>query len=110
MKFQTPTVQRIAGGIHVGLVAVLVAVMAWPDYNLPRRFIEGFQVVGELERTNVYEVQQSPAPVPKADLLAASPSLIRSIEAERPHEEVDFIWESCHNEYKKGFAETPQPR
>ena len=109
-KFQTPTVQRIAGGIHVGLVAVLVAVMAWPDYNLPRRFIEGFQVVGELERTNVYEAQQLPAPLPKADLLAASPSLIRSIEAERPHEEVDFIWESCLKEYKKGFAETPQPR
>ena len=109
-KHQPPSVQRIAGHVHIGLVAVLVIVMAWPDWRLPRRFVEGFQVIGELEPTRIYEHQAHEPPVHKADLLANSEQLIASIEAQRPLEEIDFIWESSLKEEVKGFAGPPQSR
>lgn len=109
-QFQPPSVKRIAGNVNLGLVAVLVILMAWPDWKLPQRFVEGFQVVGELELSHVWEPQALPPPLPKPDLLAASRRLIASVEAERPQEEIAFIWDSCLKEQAKGFAGEPLPR
>ena len=107
---QPPSVAKIACRVHVGLIAVLVLVMGWPDWRLPSRFLDGFQVVGTLERTHIFEEQSLEPPIPKSELLANSLSLIASIETDKPHEEIDFIWESCQKEHTKGFGSDLMPR
>ena len=101
---QPPSVAQIARRMNVGLIAVLVLIMGWPDWRLPGRFFDGFQDVGTLERTHIFEEQTLDPPVPKSDLLAASVDLISSITNDKPHEEIDFIWESCKKEHGKGFG------
>jgi hypothetical protein len=52
-KQQKGTVRKVAGGIHVGFLAVAVILLSWPDYQVPRRYIEGFSCLGLLEETGV---------------------------------------------------------
>ena len=61
-KWRPPTVQAVAQSIHVGLIAVLVLVLRWPDWRLPMRFITGFATTGMLERSGNYDPVDSGAP------------------------------------------------
>ena len=48
---QSPNVRRVAGKLALGLVAVIVLLILWPDGTMPRRFITGFQSINALEET-----------------------------------------------------------
>ena len=48
---QQGTVARVASKMHVALLAVAVILLHWPDANLPRRYITGFQSLGMMEPT-----------------------------------------------------------
>eukprot|EP00971_Amphidinium_carterae_P075263 1487461-Amphidinium_carterae.1 len=41
-----PFLKPIVSEVHIPLLAVLVQLLAWPDWELPLRFILGFLIVG----------------------------------------------------------------
>ena len=43
--WQPESVSRVASGVHVGFLAVMAAVVKWPDTRVAQRFITGFRVV-----------------------------------------------------------------
>ena len=107
---QAPSVARIAGKVHLGLLAVMVVLMEWPDWRLPLRFIGGFRIVGVLERTNIFEPKGFEEPVPKAVLLQNAAKIIASIESSRPSPDAEFLWDSCLKEHEKGFGGPPRDK
>ena len=46
-KQQPVTVHRVAGGVHLGLLAVLAVVIKWPDLQIAKRIVTGLSVIGE---------------------------------------------------------------
>ena len=108
-KQQPQTVKRVAGKVAVGLIAVMALLMQWPDHQLPKWFITGFQAIGDLEITNIWaplEVTVEPqefTPEERREYL-------RSIEARPTDEHTQFIWDSLNEEVKKGVADNQDQR
>ena len=50
---QQGAVAQVATKIHGAFLAVAAILLHWPDVNLPRRYITGFQSLGMLEPTRV---------------------------------------------------------
>ena len=109
VEFQPEHVRKVASGINVVLIAVLVMVMQWPDWTLPSRFVSGFSIIGDLERTGVFRRGESPKELSRSELFAHGQKLVRNLDFEREMEahEQTFLWESVHAEAKKGFCEQP---
>ena len=101
-EHQVPTVRAVAGQIHVGLVAVLVLVLEWPDWEMPARFITGFQTTGTLELSHIYDQATPPEPRRIGEVLAEAPKLLASMQNWPVDPEVDFIWQSAIKERDNG--------
>ena len=59
--------------------------MGWNDFHLPRRFITGFQAVGELEDTHLWTPmypygETRPQPVSEAEILEERRALLREVD------------------------------
>ena len=103
-SFQDPSVAAVAGQINVALIAVLVYVLRWPDTTLPRRFIEGFQVLGAMEVTGVFKPSDFGPIVEKNQLFSDHPTNLRRWNNGRRDENAAFLMQCCHDDHSKGFA------
>ena len=108
--WQSPSVHAVAQNTHIALICVLTWVMGWPDWRLAQRFVTGFNIVGRLEETGVWERCESSEPVSEDRLLAESTALLRSRDKRRIDPEVEFLWDSCLKEREKGWAAPPASR
>ena len=104
LKWQSPTVRAVAGHIHAGLIAVLVVLTRWPDRKLALRFVTGFGITGVMEDTGAFEPSEYEAPMPVHTLLGESKVLLAELDRQRASEEGQFLWDSCEEECKKGWA------
>ena len=53
-ELQPTSVRKVAGSMHLALLATLVLVMQWPDTMLVADFVRGFKVVGNIPNCGVY--------------------------------------------------------
>ena len=51
---QRPHVKHIAGHVDLGLMAVLVDALEWPDFDLVRNFVFGFHIVGDIPDSGLF--------------------------------------------------------
>eukprot|EP00971_Amphidinium_carterae_P212380 4214896-Amphidinium_carterae.1 len=109
-SFQPPTVQQVAGQVHIALIAVLSMMMQWPDWRLAQRFVTGFPTTGILERTGLHAEIQVQAPLHVEDLLKNAPALFSRLENQRVSDEVEFLYSSCLKEEQQGWASHLLPK
>ena len=104
IRWQSPSVHSVAGGIHVGLVAVLCILARWPDRHLAQRFVTGFAISGILERTGIYE-EAAPADILDPELLfAGAGDLLRELSRQKLSEDAQFLRDACKKEHARGWA------
>jgi hypothetical protein len=60
-RFQRPQVHSVTRGLHMGLLAVAVVLLAWSDWRLPLRYVTGFASLGTLENTSMLRPVCKPA-------------------------------------------------
>ena len=104
-QFQCGAVAQVAARMHIGLLAVAVVVMGWPDTTLPLRFITGFSSLGWVERSGVLREIEPVPPISRAELLAGRAEAFQQLEA-RPEsaEEAEFLLGECRKDLERGFA------
>ena len=102
---QQGTVAKVASRMHVALLAVAVILLHWPDANLPRRCITGFQSLGMLEPTRVLRQMPRIPPVQLDELLAGGPAAFTALDSCVPTDEAArFLLAESHRDLSRGFA------
>ena len=48
------SVKIAAGTMRLGLLSTLIAILKWPDWQLPSLFTRGFKVAGLVEASNIF--------------------------------------------------------
>jgi len=75
-QFQVGPAAKVASRINVGLIAIAVILMSWPQWRLPSHFVSGFKVVGSLDPTGVYQAVPFHKPsITRDELLDTSKAL-----------------------------------
>jgi len=110
-KFQPWHIRKVAGKVNVVMIAVLVVVMGWPDWALPLRFVTGFSLIGELEKTGIFVGADKDEMMSREELFQHSRKLLQKMRFDPDFEdhEIDFLWSSCQKEQLKGFGGHPMP-
>eukprot|EP00971_Amphidinium_carterae_P043868 863289-Amphidinium_carterae.1 len=103
-SYQSPTVQQVAGHIHIALIAVLSMMMQWHDWKLAQRFVTGVHTTGILERTGLHAEIPVQEPLQVDELLRNAPALFSCIQNHRVSDEVEFLHASCLREEQQGWA------
>ena len=103
--FQVGPAAKVATRINVGMIAIAVNLMGWPHWRLPSHCVSGFNVVGTLDPTGVYQLAPTEQPaLTKGELLVVSVALIASIEAKiLKAEAAEHIMSACVKGFKNGF-------
>ena len=91
-KLMSARVQRVAGGFNLGFLLWLQCVLAWPDVTFTWRIIVGFDIVGDVEVSNVLRPTEPSQPAqPLEELLRSSKTYVDSLCASlRPHQSPDM--------------------
>ena len=55
-------IAKVAGKLALGMVAVCVVLIGWPDWRLPMRFVIGFQVIEALGESGLWQLVDTPPP------------------------------------------------
>ena len=105
-KFQPPEIAGVAGKVAVAFIAVVCIIIRWPDWRLPRRFIEGFQAIGRLERTGVMPSRE-PAECKTRQALFDAQGEVKAALSAKIGNEAEFLWEASLQEVEKGWAAQP---
>ena len=107
-KFVAPTVASVAGHMHVALMAAFVILMRWPDKQLPRAFLEGFKLIGRMDRVHIWSPSEEIPEIDEAALCRASPDVLRQYARRKfEHSDLAFLWNSCCSEARRGKAALP---
>ena len=86
-KLMSERVARVAGKFHLGFLLWLQCVLGWPDVNFTWRLIVGFDIVGDVEVSNVLRMTEPSHTTESVDgLLGSSAAFVTSLcESMRPH-------------------------
>ena len=107
-KQQDTTVRQVTQGLHLGLIGVLTVILEWPDWQLPGGFVAGFQLVGTMPRTHIFDpVAQPPVDIDVASLRKRGPALRAALRSRPVSPEVQFLWDSVMAEVEAGKAYPP---
>ena len=107
---QPACVRKVAGSMHLALLAVLVLVLQWPDTMLVSDFVRGFRVVGNIPNCGVYGPSKDEF-IDEDGLLKNSwlhATLMRAKSRRVPAfqaEHAQTILEATEADISKGFAE-----
>ncbi len=74
---------------------------------LVRRFIEGFQIIGKLEDSHVWLLEDAEPPESFDTLLRERTSLMQACGRRHDPEDEAFLWDSLQEEVTKGVADPP---
>ncbi len=102
-------VQRVAGKLALGFVAVCVLLMLWSDAKLPGRFITGTQGIGTLEETRIWQPIDAEEPRTEEWLFEQFPENRNLVMRLPLPEEAQFLWDSCLKEHAQNVGLRPVP-
>ena len=103
--FMPTHVQDVSGHLNVGTVALLILLMAWRDILLPRRLLFGFPAIRDLDALGIFSPVLEEAPcLTVEELLVESQRVKAALEHDPVSEDVQFLYESCETEFKKGWT------
>ncbi len=95
-SLQPPTVRAVAGDMNLALVAVLIVLLQWPDVNLVIDYVQGFNIVGEVEASGVYPVNPKQDGREPRDLLVGAREYVEDLcRTIRRTRESEFLLEEC---------------
>ena len=107
-KFLHPSINSVAGHIHVGLIAALIILMKWPDRTLPLGFLQGFALIGQLETVSIWTAVDEVPDIDEATLCGTGPAVLQQYGRRHfDQDELQFLWASCQKEVANGKAGAP---
>jgi len=103
---QDAQVAKVAGQMHVGMLAVAVIFMAWPDTKLPWRYMVGFETLGKLEVTQVLRASEGEKALSEEELLKSAEATVDEIEkkVEKDPEVFGFLLNECRKDEERGVG------
>ena len=99
-----PSVRAVAGELNISLSVVRVVAMRWPDTDLPRRFFEGFPIVGDIPGSNVFKPNDDAKDTNPEQLLRNYAKKEQAMVNQGPSKEWEFLIEACKKDKDKGFG------
>ena len=91
-------------GMRPATTAFMIATLQWPDVDLPRKLIEGFEIAGVIQPSHVFR-NETRMGGDLEDLLEESESYINMLEADsRPHKEAENIMKTTDEEIAAGYC------
>ena len=109
-----PTVAAVAANKRPALIAVLTALLRWPDVALASRFITGFSLLGDVEVPHIFRPLDGDLKPPESRLgrqaklgQEADDSNCRVARALKETEHSSFLTEFTRQEIAEGIARGP---
>jgi len=104
-RHRCPASQRVAAAKRPGFIAVVGALLRWPDRTQPRDLISGYNIVGDFAATGLFRPVQPEQATPLDDWLGepAAATIDRIIRSPPPRY-ADEIFRITKEEQHKGFC------
>ncbi|CAE7784750.1 unnamed protein product, partial [Symbiodinium sp. KB8] len=109
-KFQAPPLRRVTAARDIGLVAILVVLLMWPDYALPFALVAGMPAVGFAPCYGIFpqlEVDKIEYEEVLGDWRAHNAQVLQSI---GPSRDDDFLLSQPTKDFESGFCTPPLPK
>jgi len=104
-KRQQGTVALVAKDIHLGLMAVAVILLAWPDFALVLRYIFSFRSIGASEFSGVLRRVHPGVCISKEEFLEYAHDAIRMLESQQVKPESHrFLIQAALDDRDEGLA------
>ena len=106
-KFQAPPLRRVTAARDIGLVAILVVLLMWPDYALPFALLAGMPAVGFAPCYGIFpqlEVDKIEYEEVLGDWRAHNAKVLQSI---GPSRDDDFLLSQSTKDFESGFCTPP---
>ncbi len=95
-QLQPPTVRSVAGDMNLALVAVLLIILQWPDIDLVKDYVRGFNVIGEVQASGVYPINPRQEGRVAGDLLEGAKEYVDEItKSLRKTRDSEFLVAEC---------------
>ena len=106
-RAQPPSVARVASAKAPGTMAGLTALLRWPDRLQPSRFVQGFLLVGPIDRTGIFrDIVVDENTIPLEDFFGeAAVAFNKATMAQTPKKEAQEIFEITQKEISSGKAD-----
>ena len=92
-------------------LAVLTALLRWPDVTQPLRYLTGFQVIGDIEHSGVFRDVEVPKCLSQDSFAGeAAVSFVDDILQRKPPKDVEAIWRLTLEEREKSWCSGPHTR
>ena len=103
--FRCQSARKVAAMKRPAFLAAMVAILRWPDKQLARALVVGFNIVGELAHSGIFRpiVQEGKLPLEQWLGAAAEADLARLLRS-RPPEHVQDILDLTQEEIEKEFC------
>ena len=105
LRLFQPAHARGLPSVQLGVIPYLLLIMQWKDTSLAHAMVHGFSLLGDLPKTGVFQpVQEEDPALTREDLWGRAPEVLRWFEAQPLDDHASFLWDSCQEEIRKGWA------
>ena len=109
-RHQSKRVQLVAGAMNIPMMAFMVTFCAWPDADIVRKYIEGFELMGEIQSTGVFRPVDRPQQMELDELLRTAGSWHDSVFSRPEPDHAEDIKETVLKDVRAGAARSPKER